>query len=83
MEGRAFNTDFGMGEDQSPPIGGGPKGADKAPMGGGLARDSRQDQRDQKNECKPMIMSKILIYQHNNVMNGSLIQLPMFLFMKI
>ena len=31
---RAFNTDFGMGEDQSPPIGGGPKGGDKAPMGG-------------------------------------------------
>ena len=49
---RAFNTDFGMGEDQSPPIGGG-QGSD----GRGLARDSRQDQRDQKNEGKPMIMS--------------------------
>ena len=31
---RAFNRDFGMGGDQSPPIGGGPKGGDKGPMGG-------------------------------------------------
>ena len=31
---RAFNTDFGMGGDPSPPIGGGPKGGDKGPMGG-------------------------------------------------
>ena len=53
--------------------GGGPKGGDKGPMG--LARDSRQDQSDQKNGCQPMIMSKILIFQLNNVMNGSLIQL--------
>ena len=29
-----------------------------------MARDSRQDQSDQKNECNPMIMSKILIYQN-------------------
>ena len=31
---RAANTDFGMGGDRSPPIGGGPKGGDKGPMGG-------------------------------------------------
>ena len=31
---RAFNTDFGMGGDLSPPIGGGPKGGDKGLMGG-------------------------------------------------
>ena len=31
---RASHTDFGMGGDRSPPIGGGPKGGDKGPMGG-------------------------------------------------
>ena len=31
---RAAHTDFGMGGDRSPPIGGGPKGGDKGPMGG-------------------------------------------------
>ena len=31
---RAGSTDFGMGGDRSPPIGGGPKGGDKGPMGG-------------------------------------------------
>ena len=31
---RAANTDFGRGGKRSPPIGGGPKGADKGPMGG-------------------------------------------------
>ena len=31
---RGSHTDFGMGGDQSPPIGGGPKGGDKGPMGG-------------------------------------------------
>ena len=45
------------GGEHSPPWGGGPKGVDKGPMGGGLARDSRQDLRNQKNECLPMIMS--------------------------
>ena len=76
---RAFHTDFGMGGDPCPPH----RGGGTRVRWGGLARDSRQDQSDQKNECKPMIMSKILIYQHNNVMNGSLIQLPMILFLKI
>ena len=33
-KGRGTHTDFGMGGDQSPPIGGGPKGGDKGPMGG-------------------------------------------------
>ena len=31
---RAGHTDFGKGGDLSPPIGGGPKGGDKGPMGG-------------------------------------------------
>ena len=31
---RAGHTDFGKGGDWSPPIGGGPKGGDKGPMGG-------------------------------------------------
>ena len=31
---RAASTDFGMGGDRSPPIGGGPKGGDNGPMGG-------------------------------------------------
>ena len=31
---RGFHRDFGMGGEQSPPIGGGPKGGDKGPMGG-------------------------------------------------
>ena len=31
---RTAPTDFGMGGDRSPPIGGGPKGGDKGPMGG-------------------------------------------------
>ena len=31
---RGFHRDFGMGGDQSPPIGGGPKGGDKGLMGG-------------------------------------------------
>ena len=31
---RAASTDFSMGGDRSPPIGGGPKGGDKGPMGG-------------------------------------------------
>ena len=31
---RAGHTDFGMGGERSPPIGGGPKGGDKGPMGG-------------------------------------------------
>ena len=31
---RAGHTDFGMGGEWSPPIGGGPKGGDKGPMGG-------------------------------------------------
>ena len=31
---RAVNRDFGVGGDESPPIGGGPKGGDKGPMGG-------------------------------------------------
>ena len=34
MDIRASHTDFGMGGDRSPPIGGGPKGGDKGPMGG-------------------------------------------------
>ena len=34
MAGRAGHTDFGKGGDLSPPIGGGPKGGDKSPMGG-------------------------------------------------
>ena len=39
---RVVSSDFRMGGDLSPPIGGGPMGGDKGPMGGGLARDSRQ-----------------------------------------
>ena len=39
---RVVHSDFHMGGDLSPPIGGGPMGGDKGPMGGGLARDSRQ-----------------------------------------
>ena len=31
---RAGHRDFSMGGDLSPPIGGGPKGGDKGPMGG-------------------------------------------------
>ena len=31
---RASHTDFGMGGIGPPPIGGGPKGGDKGPMGG-------------------------------------------------
>ena len=31
---RAAPTDFSMGGDRSPPIGGGPKGGDNGPMGG-------------------------------------------------
>ena len=31
---RAAHTDFGMGGGTVPPIGGGPKGGDKGPMGG-------------------------------------------------
>ena len=46
---RGTHTDFGMGGDQSPPIGGGPKGGGQGSDGGGLARDSRQDLRDKKN----------------------------------
>ena len=34
---RAASTDFSMGGDGSPPIGGGPKGGDKGPMGGGIS----------------------------------------------
>ena len=49
---RASSTDFSMGVDQSPTIGGGQRSD-----GGGLARDLRQDLRNQKNECLSMIMS--------------------------
>ena len=31
---RVFHTDFDMGGDRSPPIGGGLQGGDKGPMGG-------------------------------------------------
>ena len=40
---RVTSRDFGMGGDTSPPIGGGHMGGDKGPMGGGLARKSRQN----------------------------------------
>ena len=80
---RAGHTDFGKGGDWSPPIGGGPKGGGQGFDGGGLARDSRQDKRDQKNWFKPLIISYFLVYQHNNVINWSSNQLDMFLLLKI
>ena len=40
---RVSHTDSGMGGDLSPPIGGGHMGGDKGPMGGGFARNSRQN----------------------------------------
>ena len=43
--------------------------------GGVLARDSRQDKRDQKSWFKSSIISYILVHQHNNVINWSSNQL--------
>ena len=42
-----------------PPIGGGPKGGDNGPMGGGLARDLRQNLWASLQGYKPSIISYI------------------------
>ena len=46
-KGRAIHTDF-FGGVPVPPIGVGPKGGGQGSNGGGLARDSRQDQKGPK-----------------------------------
>ena len=70
----AGHTNFGKGGDL--------RGGTRVRRGG-LARDSRQDKRDQKNWFKPLIISYFLVYQHNNVINWSSNQLDMFLLIKI
>ena len=58
-----------MGGDRSPPIGGGPKGGDKGPMGGGIARDSRQINRALLQGHKSLIKSYIWVNQQHNGAN--------------
>ena len=56
-----------MGGDQSPPIGGGPKGGDKGPMGGDwrVIRDKIKGAK--KIALDLWLFAIFLVYQHNNV----------------
>ena len=55
----------------------------RPPMGGDWHVIQDKTKGTKENECKPIIMSYIFVYQHNNVINWPLNQLDMFLIIKI
>ena len=68
---RAGHTDFGKGGDLSPPIGGGPKGGDKGPMGGDWRVIRDKIKGTKKIGIILWIISYFWVYQHNNMINWS------------